>query len=34
MEDLSKIQRLNLELKNIDEENERIKMKWKTLKIL
>ena len=32
MEDLSKIQRLNLELKNIDEENERIKNEMENIK--
>ena len=32
MEDLSKIQRLNLELKNIDEENERIKSEMENIK--
>ena len=32
MEDLSKIQRLNLELKNIDEENERIKKEMENIK--
>ncbi len=32
MEDLSKIQRLNLELKNIDEENERIKNEMVNIK--
>ena len=32
MEDLSKIQRLNLELKNIDEENERIKNEMESIK--